>query len=45
MLMNLSKNLSNFKNSLHDINWHQVVINDDADEAYDLFNVYITFYF
>ena len=29
--------LSNFKNSLQDINWSQVLINDDDDEAYDLF--------
>ena len=31
------ENLSNFKNSLQDINWNPVLINDDADEAYDLF--------
>ena len=29
--------LSNFKNSLTDIYWNPVLINDDADEAYDLF--------
>ena len=28
-------NLSNFKNSLQDINWKPILINDDADEAYD----------
>ena len=31
------ENLSNFKKSLQDINWNQVLINDDADEVYDLF--------
>ena len=31
------ENLSNFKNSLHDINWNPVLVNDDGDEAYDLF--------
>ena len=31
------ENLSNFKNSLQDINWNPVLINDDADTAYDLF--------
>ena len=31
------ENLSNFKNSLQDINWNPVLINDDADKAYDLF--------
>ena len=30
------ENLSSFKNSLQDVNWHRVLINDDADEAYDL---------
>ena len=30
------ENLSNFKNPLQDINWSPVLINDDADEAYDL---------
>ena len=30
-------NLSNIKNSLQDINWHPVLINDEADKAYDLF--------
>ena len=29
--------LSNFKNSLQGINWNPVLINNDADEAYDLF--------
>ena len=28
---------SNFKNSLQDIYWNPVLINADADEAYDLF--------
>ena len=32
----LDENLSNFKNSLQDINWNSVLIND-ADDAYDLF--------
>ena len=31
------ENLSNFKNALQDINWNPVLINDDVDEAYDLF--------
>ena len=31
------ENLSNFKNSLQDINWKPVLINADGDEAYDLF--------
>ena len=31
------ENLPKFKNSLQDINWNPVLINDDADEAYDLF--------
>ena len=31
------ENLSNFKKSFHDINWNPVLIKDDADEAYDLF--------
>ena len=31
------ENLSNFKNALQDINWNPVLINGDADEAYDLF--------
>ena len=31
------ENLSNFKNSLQDTNWTPVLINDDAAEAYDLF--------
>ena len=31
------ENLSNFKNSLQDINWNPVLINDDANQAYDLF--------
>ena len=31
------ENLTNFKNSLHDINCNPVLINDDAEEAYDLF--------
>ena len=32
-----NENLSNIKNSLQDINWNPLLINDDADEAYDLF--------
>ena len=31
------ENLSNFKNFLQDMDWNRVLINDDADEAYDLF--------
>ena len=31
------ENLSNFKNSLQYINWNPVLINDDAEKAYDLF--------
>ena len=31
------ENLSNFKNSLQDINLNPVLINEDADEAYNLF--------
>ena len=31
------ENLLNFKTSLQDINWNPVLINADADEAYDLF--------
>ena len=31
------ENLSIFKNSLQDINWNPLLINDNADEAYDLF--------
>ena len=31
------ENLSIFKNSLQDINWNPVLINDDAGEVYDLF--------
>ena len=31
------ENLSNFKNSLQDINWNPVLINDDSDEENDLF--------
>ena len=27
----------NFKNSLQDIDWNPILINDDADKAYDLF--------
>ena len=30
------ENISNFKNPIQDINWNLVLINDDADEAYDL---------
>ena len=30
-------NLSIFKNSSQDINWNPVLINDDADKAYNLF--------
>ena len=32
------ENQLNFKNSLQDINWHPVLIND-ADEEYDLFQI------
>ena len=33
----LKQNLSNFKNYLQDINFNPVLINDDADGAYNLF--------
>ena len=31
------ENLSNIKNLIQNINWHPVLINNDADVAYDLF--------
>ena len=39
------ENLSNFKNCLKDINWNPVLINDDADEEYDIFQstIFIVF--
>ena len=41
---NLSnENLLNIKNSLQDINWNPVLIDDDADEAYDLFQSTLLF--
>ena len=39
------ENLSIFKSLLQDINWNSVLINDDADEAYDLFQITLLFVF
>ena len=38
------ENLSNFTNLLQDINWNPVLINDDADKAYDI-PKYLTYCF